>query len=126
MSRERNGESTKDLAARLGDPKTDREKLRAVSPVNHADRVQAPLLLAYGATDQRVPLIHGNEMKAALDRAHKDYEWVVYSDQQHTSFSPENRVDFYGRVEAFLAKNLAPRPPVTTSSAAAPQPATVQ
>ncbi len=93
----------------IGDPATDREKMRAVSPIRHADRIRAPLLLAYGSSDQRVPLVHGNEMRSALERADKPYEWVVYSDQQHQYFSPENRDDFYRRVDAFLLKYVAPR-----------------
>ncbi len=105
----------------IGDPATDRDKMRAVSPRLHADRIQAPLLMAYGGADERVPIVHGNEMRSAMDRAHKPYEWVVYADQQHKLFSPENRADFYQRVDAFLAKNLAPRAP---SSSAGPLPST--
>jgi dipeptidyl aminopeptidase/acylaminoacyl peptidase len=94
---------------RLGDPSTDRDKLRAVSPDRHADRIRAPLLLAYGATDRRVPIVHGNRMRGALDDAHKPYEWVVYDYQEHMRFDPVNGADFYRRVDAFLAENLKPR-----------------
>ncbi len=118
MRYERGDSSTNYFRRTLGDPDRGRDALRAVSPDLHADRLQAPLLLAYGATDQRVPIIHGTRMRAALDDAHKPYEWVVYSDQQHTVFDPENRADFYGRVEAFLKKNLAPR--ATATAAARP------
>jgi dipeptidyl aminopeptidase/acylaminoacyl peptidase len=97
------------LIRTLGDPDKDREKMRAVSPLFHADRIQAPLLLAYGAADVRVPLIHGNKMRSALDKNNKSYEWVVYSDEGHGFNKDENVFDFYRRVDAFLAKNLAPR-----------------
>ncbi len=124
MRAERGGDATDWLRVRLGDPSTDREKLRAVSPDLHADRLQAPLLLAYGANDQRVPIIHGTRMRSALDDAHKPYEWVLYNDQQHMRFDPVNGADFYRRVDAFLAANLKPRtsPAGTPPTAAAAQP----
>ena len=91
------------------DSESGRAKLREVSPLFHADRIQAPLMLAYGAADIRVPLIHGNRMRSALDKYNKPYEWLVYSDEAHGFNKDENKFDFYRRVDAFLAKNLAAR-----------------
>ena len=99
-------EHTSLMTERIGDPKTERERFRRVSPLYHADRVGVPLLLAYGAGDLRVPLVHGSEFRAALDRAGKPYEWVVYSGEGHGFGREVNRVDFYGRVERFLGKYL--------------------
>jgi dipeptidyl aminopeptidase/acylaminoacyl peptidase len=42
------------LYAKVGDPKKDAKLLRAVSPVFHAARIKAPLLVAHGAHDPRV------------------------------------------------------------------------
>ena len=117
MKYERGNESTNTLKRWIGDPSKDREKMRAVSPLYHADRIQAPLLLAYGAADERVPLIHGNRMRAALDKYGKPYEWVVYNDEGHGFNKEENRYDFYRRIDAFLAKNLAPRSAAAAASA---------
>jgi hypothetical protein len=71
----------------------------------------------------RVPLVRGREMRDALDRADKQYEWVVYSDQQHQRLSPENRDDFYRRMDAFLLKYLAPRTATTANSSTPVSPA---
>lgn len=121
---ERGGDTTNVLARWIGDPDRDREKMRAVSPLYHADRIQAPLLLAYGAADERVPLIHGTRMRAALDKYNKPYEWVVYDDEGHGFNKDENRYDFYRRVDAFLSKNLAPRHPAPAAAVpTAPLPA---
>ena len=103
------GDSTNFYIRSIGDPDKDRAKLREVSPLYHADRIQAPLLLAYGAADPRVPLIHGRQMRNALDKYNKPYEWVVYDDEGHGFTKDEHKFDFYRRVDAFLAKNLAPR-----------------
>ncbi len=90
----------------IGDPKTERARFKRVNPLDNADKVGVPILLAYGASDVRVPLVHGTDFRAALDKAHKDYEWVVYADEGHGFSKDENVFDFYGRVERFLAKYL--------------------
>ena len=118
MKAEWGNNATNMMMRTVGDPDRDREKMRAVSPLYHADRIQAPLLLAYGASDQRVPLIHGNRMRSALDKNNKPYEWVVYADEGHGFNKDENRFDFYRRVDAFLAKNLAPRAKTGSASSA--------
>jgi dipeptidyl aminopeptidase/acylaminoacyl peptidase len=90
----------------VGDPQTQREWMREVSPLHQAHRLQGPLLLAFGAADSRVPLVHGQKLRSALDKHGKTYEWVVYNDEGHGFNKPENIVDFYTRVERFLAKHI--------------------
>src|SRR5262249_13072582 len=51
------------IRERIGDPATDRERFRRVSPLNHASEVGVPILLAYGALDVRVPLVHGTDFR---------------------------------------------------------------
>ena len=94
------------MVSRIGDPKTERARFRRVNPLDNADKVGVPILLAYGASDVRVPLAHGTDFRAALDKYHKTYEWVVYPDEGHGFRKDENLFDFYGRVERFLAKYL--------------------
>ncbi len=91
---------------RIGDPERDRDRFRGVSPLHNADRLKAPVLLAYGGVDRRVPLKHGNAFRDALDRSGKTYEWVMYPDEGHGFNKDENRFDFYRRVEAFLKRHL--------------------
>jgi dipeptidyl aminopeptidase/acylaminoacyl peptidase len=90
----------------IGDPDRDREKFRSVSPAYHAERLKAPVLLAYGGVDQRVPLANGWAIRKALDRHSKKYEWIVYDDEGHGFQDEKNRFDFYRRVEAFLKQHL--------------------
>lgn len=91
----------------IGDPRKDAEKLRAASPVAHAARITQPLLLAYGAQDLRVPLEHGRKFRDLVTPHNKNVEWVVYGDEGHGWLKPETRLDFWTRVEKFLAANLA-------------------
>jgi dipeptidyl aminopeptidase/acylaminoacyl peptidase len=96
------------MKAMIGDPEKDAAMLAAVAPLTQAERMKAPLLLAYGAMDRRVPIEHGEQMRAALRKAGKDPEWVVYDNEGHGWWLLETQKDFWGRVERFLARNLAP------------------
>ncbi|HET7773662.1 MAG TPA: S9 family peptidase [Burkholderiaceae bacterium] len=90
----------------LGDPKTDAALFRELSPVHQAARIKAPVLLAYGGEDQRVPLVHGRRMREALERNGKSVEWVVYPDEGHGFNKDANVHDFWRRVDAFLTRHL--------------------
>jgi dipeptidyl aminopeptidase/acylaminoacyl peptidase len=65
------------------------------------------LLMVYGAKDQRVPLIHGEKMRDALTHHNPNVEWVVFPDAGHGWADEETQINFWGRVEKFLAKHLA-------------------
>ena len=92
----------------VGDKDLDREQFQKTSPAKNADKINAAVLLAMGQDDQRVPLIHGSSMKAAMDKAGKPIEYVVYSGEAHGFNKDENVIDFYTRVERFLATHLKP------------------
>jgi dipeptidyl aminopeptidase/acylaminoacyl peptidase len=94
------------MVDQIGDPRTERARFKRVNPIDNADKAGVPILLAYGASDRRVPLAHGTDFRSALERAHKEYEWVVYAGEGHGFSKDENVFDFYGRVERFLAKHL--------------------
>jgi dipeptidyl aminopeptidase/acylaminoacyl peptidase len=96
------------MVEQIGDPKTERARFKRVSPLDNADQVGVPILLAYGALDVRVPLAHGNDFRAALDKYHKPYEWLLYDHEGHGFNREENVFDFYNHVEQFLAKYLGP------------------
>jgi dipeptidyl aminopeptidase/acylaminoacyl peptidase len=90
----------------VGDIKRDAAMLAANSPVKLAARMKAPLLLAHGEEDQRVPVAHGRRMRDALAAVGRPPEWVSYAGEAHGFTKPENRLDFARRVDTFLAKHL--------------------
>ncbi|NNG25186.1 S9 family peptidase [Telluria aromaticivorans] len=90
----------------IGDPAKDAAQFKATSPVEQAARITQPLLMAYGAVDQHVPLYHGNKFRDAVKNHNKQVEWVVYQDEGHGWSQPETRYDFWKRVEQFLDKNI--------------------
>jgi dipeptidyl aminopeptidase/acylaminoacyl peptidase len=97
------------LPVMVGDPKMDAAMLDAVSPVKLAAQMRAPLLLAWGERDQRVPLAHADRLRRALREAGRPEPlWVSYPDEGHSWLQPENQIDFARRLEAFFNEHLRP------------------
>lgn len=94
------------MPALIGDPISDAEQLKATSPLHQAHRIKQPLLMAYGGFDRRVPLFHGTTLRDAVTKHNKNVEWVVYNDEGHGWTLAKNRIDFWGRVEKFLAHEI--------------------
>ncbi len=90
----------------VGDPKLDADMLRANSPIHVADKIKAPVLLAFGEADRRVPLAHGTRMREALIKAGNTPLWVTYPGEGHGGWLPKTNVDFAKRVEEFLGQHL--------------------
>lgn len=91
----------------VGDRVADRAQLAETSPLKRAAEITKPVLMAYGTKDFRVPLPHGVKMRDALKAAGKaEVEWVEYEEEGHGFLLEKNQVDFWQRVERFLARHL--------------------
>ena len=91
---------------RLGDPVKDEEFLKARSPLFKADRIKIPMLIAQGANDPRVKQAESEQIVAAIRKAGKPVEYMVFKDEGHGFARPENQLKFIAAAEAFLAKHL--------------------
>jgi dipeptidyl aminopeptidase/acylaminoacyl peptidase len=90
----------------VGDLEKDAAQLKATSPLQQAARVTQPLLLAHGEVDQNVPMIHGSLFHDEVRKTNRNVEWVWYEEEGHGWRLVKNRLDFWGRVERFLEKNI--------------------
>jgi len=82
--------------------------LDANSPDKLADKIDVPVLLVHGEDDQRAPFAQAKAMRAALDAAHKPYEWLVKPGEGHGFYTEQNNVDFFNHLQAFLEKYIGP------------------
>jgi len=96
-------------ATRVGDAENNATLNRIISPIFHADKIRAPLLIGQGANDVRVVKNESDQIFAAMKRLGLDVEYVVYPDEGHGLVRPANRLDFYARTEAFLQRHLGGR-----------------
>lgn len=99
---------------RVGDVENDQAVNEKISPLFHVDKVKAPLLIAQGANDPRVNIRESNQMVAAMRASELEVGYIVYPDEGHGFARPENRLDFYGRSEEFLARHMGGRLESTT------------
>lgn len=94
------------VRARVGDPETDGPALDEVSPLRHAERVRAPLLIAHGNQDRRVQFSQSREMVRALESAGKPVDWMPIDGQGHDLGGILARSRYYARVMNFLEQHL--------------------
>jgi dipeptidyl aminopeptidase/acylaminoacyl peptidase len=90
----------------VGDPEKDSLLLRSASPVFHADKIVAPLFVAQGKMDPRVNIAESDQMVEAMRKRGVEVEYLVKDNEGHGFRNQENRFDFYGSMEKFLAKHL--------------------
>jgi dipeptidyl aminopeptidase/acylaminoacyl peptidase len=92
--------------ASIGDREEDRERIRAVSPANLADRVQIPVLLIHGVDDTVVPIDQSHLMRDRLRSAGKDVRFVELRGDDHWLSDAPTRTQMLRELETFLAANL--------------------
>ena len=92
----------------IGHPEKDKELLEQISPVFHVDKIKAPLFIAQGRMDPRVPIAESDQMVAALKNRGIDVEYMIKDNEGHGFANEENKFDFYEAMENFLARYLKP------------------
>jgi dipeptidyl aminopeptidase/acylaminoacyl peptidase len=76
----------------MGDPATDAERHRAISPLFHADTITKPLMVIQGANDPRVLQVESDEMVAAVRANGVPVEYVLFPDEGHGFRGRDNRI----------------------------------
>ncbi len=99
----------KQIKLRVGDVETDEAFNKKISPLFHAANIKAPLIIAQGKNDPRVNIKESDQMVEAMRARKIPVDYIVYTDEGHGFARPANRLDFYGRVDEFLAKQLGGR-----------------
>jgi dipeptidyl aminopeptidase/acylaminoacyl peptidase len=79
--------------------------LASVSPLQQVERLRVPVLVVHGDQDQVVPARQSSLYEAALRKSGKVHEYRLYAGEGHGLDDPANRVDWFKRLEAFLAKH---------------------
>ena len=106
---------------RIGVDPGDADALRRISPLYHVDRIKAKLLIFHGANDPRVNIREAEQIVRTMRGNGRQVEFVVYPDEGHGIGKGANVMDYWGRIEEFLAKHLGgrsePRTEVKGSSA---------
>jgi len=80
--------------------------LQSISPLNHVERMQTPLLISQGANDPRVPASESDQIKQALDQAGVPAWYILATDEGHGFRKKVNRDYDQAAKFAFLESYL--------------------
>lgn len=89
-----------------GNLERDRAFLEEISPINHIDRITAPLFVVHGANDPRVPVGEAEQVVSALRSREVPVEYLRFEDEGHGLVKRTNRLLAYPAIADFLAKYI--------------------
>lgn len=90
----------------MGDPATDAERHRAISPLFHAANIRRPLLVVQGANDPRVLQVESDELVAAVRANNVPVEYLLFPDEGHGFLRRENNISASEAYVRFLDQHL--------------------
>ena len=95
-------------AQRLGFPDKNPEAYRRSSPITYADKLQRPLLILHGMSDDNVHVQDTIQAIEKLIRLGKTqyFETMLYPSENHGFVRPESWTDEYERILAFFERHL--------------------
>ena len=106
MAETTRGDLREYLFRELGDPATDADLYRDRSPLTHASKIRAPLLVLQGENDPRVPRSEAEQVVKALRDGGKPHEYHVYPGEGHGFRVTENRIDALRRALNWFDRHL--------------------
>lgn len=94
---------------RAGDPsiEEDREHLEAWSPINELENLDDPVFIYHGVRDFNVDIEQSRVLVRELKKLDKEHTAVFRTDEAHSAFDEENRIDLYRQLEQFLREVTA-------------------
>jgi dipeptidyl aminopeptidase/acylaminoacyl peptidase len=100
---ENTGEWRRELReAEYGSLADDREFLESISPLNHADEIEAPLFVLHGENDPRVPVSEAHQIVEEVEAHGVPVRELIFEDEGHGFSKLENRIEAYSAVAEFL------------------------
>jgi dipeptidyl aminopeptidase/acylaminoacyl peptidase len=75
-----------------GDPVTQADLLRRLSPIHKIDRIRTPTIVLHGANDTNVPVVEAEQVVDNLKRRNVPVEYVLFPDEGHGWRKTPNRI----------------------------------
>ena len=89
-----------------GDPDTQADLLRRLSPIHKVDRVTAPTIVLHGANDTNVPVVEAEQVVESLKKRNVPVEYVLFPDEGHGWRKTPNRIRSAVAVTRWFEKYL--------------------
>ncbi len=94
------------LFEEIGDPAAEREKLEAISPLFHADKISRPLMVVQGGNDVRVIKKESDDIVEAVRANGGVVKYLVFDDEGHGFKKTANELECWREIAGFLDENL--------------------
>ncbi|WP_181780244.1 S9 family peptidase [Pseudonocardia pini] len=91
---------------KYGDPAVDRELLRSLSPIHHAEFIRAPLMVVHGRYDTNVPLGEASRIVEALRERGASPHFLLFDDEGHETHAVAHRAEFVSEVVRWVTGHL--------------------
>jgi len=85
----------------------DLEFLERASPMSRIDAIRTPLFIQHGRNDPRVPVTESETIAGVLRTKGVECELLIFEDEGHMVEKPQNRIEMFERMVAFLDRVLA-------------------
>jgi dipeptidyl aminopeptidase/acylaminoacyl peptidase len=89
-----------------GDPATQADMLKSLSPIYKLDRIKAAMMVQHGANDTNVPVIEAEQIVKSLKDRGVPVEYVLFPDEGHGFRKTPNRIKSTVTMVEFFAKYL--------------------
>jgi dipeptidyl aminopeptidase/acylaminoacyl peptidase len=89
-----------------GDPDTQVDMLRRLSPIHKVDRITAPTIVLHGANDTNVPVVEAEQVVDSLKKRGVPVEYVLFPDEGHGWRKTPNRIKSTIAVTKWFEKYL--------------------
>lgn len=89
-----------------GNPETEVEMLRKLSPIHRIDRIKTPTIVLHGANDTNVPVIEAEQVVENLKRRNVPVEYILFADEGHGWRKTPNRIRSAVSIVKFFETHL--------------------
>lgn len=89
-----------------GNPETEAEMLKKLSPIHRLERLRTPTIVLHGANDTNVPVIEAEQVVEDLKRRNIPVEYVLFPDEGHGWRKTPNRIHSTVRIVSWFEKYL--------------------
>lgn len=92
--------------AEYGTIEKDGEFFDQIDPLNHADKIKAPLMVIHGVNDPRVPIQESDQIVTKLKKRNHPVRYIRIEAEGHTMMKLKNKISSYSEMAEFLEKYL--------------------
>jgi len=89
-----------------GDPVTQKDLLKSLSPIHMVDQVRAPTIVLHGANDTNVPVVEAEQVVENLKKRGVPVEYILFPDEGHGFRKTINRICSTSSIVSWFVKYL--------------------